>query len=1071
MNFQLDQITNYLNYSTQWFMEYSFLSLEISILIVILTFIIIYYQKYINITKTDSIYSSGIFNYCDNNNSFRQFSNSSNIISSVVHSNLSLPPSVSPPNLLKNSASSNNKQILKVGSEASGLYSIVNGNGITGNIGEVGDDFNFQVSSYHRDGKKKKSGGDLVKVEIKGCDFQNQEDEVAIKIVDRLNGTHLVSYHVSRSGCYQISVYVNHVLVQGSPFKVTVQPQKYQMTINDHSDNQQHVIQAGEEITCIISPKRFAIHEVLDKIDLQVFFKENNLLKKLNNNEIQIISNSNNNNNNDNENDQVDLNDPFQQNNNLYNNIRNSFNSINQTAIKIKLVKSGEYVIQGTVTSIPILNQSIQVVSGPVSCKYSHLLWNGKELISENKLFILSDQSTGSGAAEEEDNFNNLAKFQIKTKDIFGNVSKSSKISDFKFYLCRSLAPVTSKKSTATPLHQDNSISLDSINRKNTTSTSDFTPSSENLQVEDKSEHEDEEGEEIQPKLLVQDDENSLITFTIPIRQEGFHYIIVKYNGYHITNSPYSLISIHNNNFQTLTNYLSANKATFPCQMERNQKLVDTYLTITPQKLVISEYCYLINFNLYELVVNPTVQIILEEKKNEILIRDNKSQLSLKNCTNNFLLYLTSFYFFGFQTEPSFELKIQWMKTKLKSELSQIGGGSRSGGSGQSVDANGNYMNKIVPLKIQITSRSELVEQSIQILKSIEGKDIIASRLIVKYNEEEGIDIGGISKEWFSKFSEEIGIWKSNGIPLFDQYPHNRFHPSPFSNMIPNYKTIFNTFGKITAKSILDSVLKADRHLSIHFTCAFYKLLLGEQLSIHNVEHIDPDFYRNRIQFILENPMDKVNEILCEPLYFTRTIHNENPEAEIKTKTLSLKPFGNLIKVTDENKLEYLNLLVKNIYYQSVKIQMDEFREGFFQVIPPHLISIFHWSELEVLISGRELINLDDLRMNSIFTGLYNQEAVETFWKILMEFSDQEKKSLLKFVTGSSSVPLGGFYQLCPHFTINITPTPLNNNNRLPISHTCFNRLDISKNCLDYKTLKSNLLLSITEGSEGFSLI
>ncbi|KAM9967532.1 hypothetical protein ACTFIW_001616 [Dictyostelium discoideum] len=183
-------------------------------------------------------------------------------------------------------------------------------------------------------------------------------------------------------------------------------------------------------------------------------------------------------------------------------------------------------------------------------------------------------------------------------------------------------------------------------------------------------------------------------------------------------------------------------------------------------------------------------------------------------------------------------------------------------------------------------------------------------------------------------------------------------------------------------------------------------------------------------------------------------------------KTINLKPFGNLIRVTDENKLEYLELWVNSLFYNGVKTQIEEYREGLFQMIPHSILSIFNWKELEMLICGRERINLDDLKQHSSFTGYFNQTLIDEFWSIVNDFNEDEKKSLIKFVTGSSSVPLGGFYQLCPHFTINLTPPIQNGVNRLPISHTCFNRLDIPINCLSFKNLK----LAITEG-DGFSLV
>ena len=49
----------------------------------------------------------------------------------------------------------------------------------------------------------------------------------------------------------------------------------------------------------------------------------------------------------------------------------------------------------------------------------------------------------------------------------------------------------------------------------------------------------------------------------------------------------------------------------------------------------------------------------------------------------------------------------------------------------------------------------------------------------------------------------------------------------------------------------------------------------------------------------------------------------------------------------------------------AIRKQIDSFLEGFYEVIPKRLISIFDEQELELLISGLPNIDLDDLKANS----------------------------------------------------------------------------------------------------------
>ena len=99
-----------------------------------------------------------------------------------------------------------------------------------------------------------------------------------------------------------------------------------------------------------------------------------------------------------------------------------------------------------------------------------------------------------------------------------------------------------------------------------------------------------------------------------------------------------------------------------------------------------------------------------------------------------------------------------------------------------------------------------------------------------------------------------------------------------------------------------------------------------------------------------------------------------------ETRTIDLKPNGRNIPVTDENKLEYVHLVCHQKLTGSVREQVEErnkfwfdfhvliklraFLEGFYEIIPKKLISIFDEQELELLISGLPVIDIDDLKAN-----------------------------------------------------------------------------------------------------------
>lgn len=65
-----------------------------------------------------------------------------------------------------------------------------------------------------------------------------------------------------------------------------------------------------------------------------------------------------------------------------------------------------------------------------------------------------------------------------------------------------------------------------------------------------------------------------------------------------------------------------------------------------------------------------------------------------------------------------------------------------------------------------------------------------------------------------------------------------------------------------------------------------------------------------------------------------------------------LIPGGRNIRVTEENKHEYVDRVAEHRLTTAIRPQINAFLEGFNELIPRELISIFNDKELELLISG-----------------------------------------------------------------------------------------------------------------------
>ncbi|KAL5001939.1 hypothetical protein BDV10DRAFT_140500 [Aspergillus recurvatus] len=329
------------------------------------------------------------------------------------------------------------------------------------------------------------------------------------------------------------------------------------------------------------------------------------------------------------------------------------------------------------------------------------------------------------------------------------------------------------------------------------------------------------------------------------------------------------------------------------------------------------------------------------------------------------------------------------------------------------------------PLQLAVR-RDQVFLDSFRALYFKSAEELKHGKLNVRFHGEEGVDAGGVTREWFQVLAR--GMFNPD-YALFIPVAADRttFHPNRLSGVNPEHLMFFKFIGRIIGKALYEG-----RVLDCHFSRAVYKCILGRNVSIKDMETLDLDYYKSLL-WMLENDITDI---------ITETFAVETDDFGEK-QTIDLIENGRNIPVTQENKEEYVQKVVDYRLVASVREQLDNFLKGFHEIIPPELISIFNEQELELLISGLPEIDVDDWKAN---TEYHNYSAsspqIQWFWRAVRSFDKEERAKLLQFVTGTSKVPLNGFKELegmngVSRFNIH---RDYGNKDRLPSSHTCFNR-------------------------------
>ena len=198
--------------------------------------------------------------------------------------------------------------------------------------------------------------------------------------------------------------------------------------------------------------------------------------------------------------------------------------------------------------------------------------------------------------------------------------------------------------------------------------------------------------------------------------------------------------------------------------------------------------------------------------------------------------------------------------------------------------------------------------------------------------------------------------------------------------------------------------------------------------TIDDLGDIDSVYFTS-LKWILSND---ITDIIYET--FSVTIDNFGQK-----KVIDLIPNGRSIEVTNKNKEQYVEAIVKWTLKDSVKEQIEHMKKGFYEIVPLNEIISFTPTELSLLLNGKKDINVDEMANQTKYTGGYSKSsvAVQFFWVAMKSFTKEERGQLLQFATGTNKAPLDGFD---PAFTITLAEG-VDIDNALPTAHTCFNQL------------------------------
>jgi E3 ubiquitin-protein ligase HECTD2 len=368
------------------------------------------------------------------------------------------------------------------------------------------------------------------------------------------------------------------------------------------------------------------------------------------------------------------------------------------------------------------------------------------------------------------------------------------------------------------------------------------------------------------------------------------------------------------------------------------------------------------------------------------------------------------------------------------------------------------------------------------------GQEELKKGLRVHFTGEEGVDAGGLRKEWFLMLVRDI-FDPNHGLFVYDDESNTcYFNPNSFETS-DQYFLVGALLGlAIYNSTILDIALPpfAFRKLLAAAPApaagsASVSSLTGTKgqmtYTLSDLAELRPSLAAG-LQQLLDFQGD-VQEIYCRdfvaPVERYGTIVN-----------VPLIPNGENIPVTSTNREGFVDAYVRYLLDTAVIKQFEPFKRGFFQVCAGNALSLFRAEEIELLVRGSdEALDVDSLRAVAVYENWRHFHpphpivpkpadgvpVVQWFWELFAQASPERQRKLLTFITGTDRIPAVGATSLILRLVAvgdGWGGGGPEERERFPVARTCFNMLVLWR--YDHREALEEKLWRAVEESEGFGL-
>ena len=315
----------------------------------------------------------------------------------------------------------------------------------------------------------------------------------------------------------------------------------------------------------------------------------------------------------------------------------------------------------------------------------------------------------------------------------------------------------------------------------------------------------------------------------------------------------------------------------------------------------------------------------------------------------------------------------------------------------------------------------------------------------VSFQGEGAEDVGGPYRECLAELCSEL--MTPEIIPLFRPSPNSKNNiGSHRDRMVLNTKPtqLLRSLSRFLGK-LMAACMRTCEPLPLYISPLIWKALSGDTVSATDLESVDKSVMSSLLCLLRLDEEGVTEETFGSVFDGNFTTENSTGEEE------ELLPGGAGVGITWANRDLYVKLAIQKRLAESDDL-VQELLNGFHSVLPKHFAHLFDACELERLVCGSPVWDVQELKTQSRYEGISPDDTrCKYLWEVLGGFTTRERCLFLRFVSGRERAPV----------KLKIMPLLVDKPDEfLPVASTCFFWISLP-NYSSAEILKQKLLYAI----------